>query len=39
MNNFKQLITNNIRKFGMIVALVGIVVIFQILTQGFYSPH
>ncbi|GEM04167.1 ABC transporter permease [Halolactibacillus miurensis] len=34
MNNFKQLITNNIRKFGMIVALVGIVVIFQILTQG-----
>lgn len=34
MNEFKQLISQNIRKFGMIIALVGIVLIFQILTSG-----
>jgi putative multiple sugar transport system permease protein len=34
MNNIKELITNNIRKFGMIIALVGIVLIFQVLTSG-----
>lgn len=34
MNEFKQLISQNIRKFGMIIALVGIILIFQILTGG-----
>jgi len=30
----KQLFTNNIRKFGMVIALVGISILFQILTSG-----
>ncbi|MBM7540937.1 multiple monosaccharide ABC transporter permease [Amphibacillus cookii] len=34
MNEIKNLITQNIRKFGMIIALVGIVIIFQVLTGG-----
>lgn len=34
MNEFKQLISQNIRKFGMIIALFGIILIFQILTGG-----
>lgn len=34
MNEIKQLIRQNIRKFGMIIALIGIVLIFQILTGG-----
>lgn len=34
MKEFKELISQNIRKFGMIIALVGIVLIFQILTSG-----
>ena len=34
MNEMKQLFTNNIRKFGMVIALVGISILFQILTSG-----
>jgi len=30
----KRLLHNNIRKFGMIIALVGIIILFQILTEG-----
>nr|WP_084287833.1 multiple monosaccharide ABC transporter permease [Paucisalibacillus globulus] len=30
----KNLISSNIRKFGMVIALVGIVILFQILTDG-----
>ncbi|MFS0751160.1 multiple monosaccharide ABC transporter permease [Oceanobacillus sp. 1P07AA] len=34
MEIMKNLITNNIRKFGMVIALVGIIILFQILTNG-----
>src|SRR5690625_3586550 len=34
MNEVKQLFANNIRKFGMVIALVGISILFQILTGG-----
>src|SRR5690625_7210136 len=34
MNEIKQLFANNIRKFGMVIALVGISILFQILTSG-----
>ncbi|WP_077596581.1 multiple monosaccharide ABC transporter permease [Oceanobacillus kimchii] len=34
MDIVKNLITNNIRKFGMVIALVGIIILFQILTNG-----
>src|SRR5699024_2478760 len=34
MNEIKQFINNNIRKFSMVIALVGIVILFQILTGG-----
>ena len=34
MNEVKQLFANNIRKFGMVIALVGISILFQILTSG-----
>ncbi|MFG6149346.1 multiple monosaccharide ABC transporter permease [Halobacillus sp. B23F22_1] len=34
MENVKYLITNNVRKFGMIIALIGIMILFQILTNG-----
>lgn len=34
MDIMKNLITNNIRKFGMVIALVGIIILFQILTNG-----
>ena len=34
MVEIKNLLHNNIRKFGMIIALVGIIILFQILTEG-----
>lgn len=34
MDKVKHFMNNNIRKFGMIIALVGIAVLFQILTNG-----
>lgn len=34
MNDFKQLLSDNVRKFGMIIALAGIAILFQILTSG-----
>ncbi|ADU29475.1 multiple monosaccharide ABC transporter permease [Evansella cellulosilytica] len=34
METLKTVMTNNIRKFGMIIALVGIALLFQILTSG-----
>ncbi|SEP82752.1 multiple monosaccharide ABC transporter membrane protein [Virgibacillus subterraneus] len=34
MEGIKQLLSSNIRKFGMIIALVGIVLLFQVLTNG-----
>lgn len=34
MNNIKFLVSENIRKFGMIIALIGIAILFQILTNG-----
>lgn len=34
MNEIKSLLSNNIRRFGMIIALFGIVILFQILTGG-----
>ena len=34
MDNIKQLLADNVRKFGMIIALVGIAILFQILTGG-----
>ncbi|WP_088032132.1 multiple monosaccharide ABC transporter permease [Evansella clarkii] len=34
MNTLKEAITNNVRRFGMIIALVGIALLFQILTGG-----
>lgn len=34
MTKIKDLINDNIRKFGMIIALVGIMILFQILTSG-----
>ncbi|WP_026906876.1 multiple monosaccharide ABC transporter permease [Paucisalibacillus globulus] len=34
MDGMKNLISSNIRKFGMVIALVGIVILFQILTDG-----
>lgn len=33
MDAFKSIISNNIRKFGMIIALFGIIVLFQVLTN------
>jgi len=34
MDNIKQLFADNVRKFGMIIALAGIAILFQILTGG-----
>ncbi|MFD1849326.1 multiple monosaccharide ABC transporter permease [Oceanobacillus bengalensis] len=34
MDNIKQFINNNVKQYGMIIALVGIVILFQILTDG-----
>ncbi|WP_102028102.1 multiple monosaccharide ABC transporter permease [Salirhabdus sp. Marseille-P4669] len=34
MSGLKEIISNNIRRFGMIIALAGIVILFQILTNG-----
>ncbi|MGY0691445.1 multiple monosaccharide ABC transporter permease [Virgibacillus sp. FSP13] len=34
MDGFKNLINNNLRRFGMVIALVGISILFQILTDG-----
>ncbi|RIU94813.1 multiple monosaccharide ABC transporter permease [Oceanobacillus picturae] len=34
MDGIKQLLSNNVRRFGMIIALVGIALLFQILTDG-----
>jgi len=34
MDDIKKLISSNIRRFGMIIALFGIVILFQILTSG-----
>lgn len=34
MDAIKQLISNNMRRFGMVIALVGITILFQILTGG-----
>ncbi|WP_272437485.1 multiple monosaccharide ABC transporter permease [Terrihalobacillus insolitus] len=34
MDGIKNLINNNIRKFGMIIALIGIIILFQVLTGG-----
>lgn len=34
MEGLKQLLSNNVRKFGMIIALIGIALLFQILTDG-----
>lgn len=34
MDGIKQFVTNNMRKFGMVIALVGITILFQILTGG-----
>ncbi|MBP1969290.1 putative multiple sugar transport system permease protein [Virgibacillus natechei] len=34
MDGIKQFVSNNMRKFGMIIALVGITILFQILTGG-----
>src|SRR5699024_12121015 len=34
MDNIKQLVADNVRKFGMIIALAGIAILFQILTGG-----
>ncbi len=34
MEGIKQLLASNIRRFTMIIALIGIIILFQILTQG-----
>src|SRR5690625_7837774 len=34
MENIKILLSQNIRRFGMVIALVGIAVLFEILTKG-----
>lgn len=34
MDGIKQFVSNNMRKFGMVIALVGITILFQILTGG-----
>lgn len=34
MNNLKKVISNNVRQFGMVIALVAIAILFQILTNG-----
>ena len=34
MEAFKKVVSNNIRRFGMIIALFSIIVLFQILTNG-----
>lgn len=34
MDSVKSLVSNNVRRFGMIIALFGIIVLFQILTDG-----
>lgn len=34
MASLKQLLSNNVKSYGMIIALVGIAVLFQILTNG-----
>lgn len=34
MDGIKNLITSNVRRFGMIIALVGIAILFQFLTNG-----
>src|SRR5690625_3507717 len=34
MNDIKLLISENIRKYGMIIALIGIAILFQVLTNG-----
>src|SRR5699024_5618618 len=34
MTKIKQVLNDNIRKFGMIIALVGIMILFEILTCG-----
>ncbi|WP_078579049.1 multiple monosaccharide ABC transporter permease [Salipaludibacillus agaradhaerens] len=34
MTKLKLLVTNNVRKFGMIIALIGIALFFQVLTGG-----
>ncbi|WP_408007748.1 multiple monosaccharide ABC transporter permease [Pseudalkalibacillus sp. A8] len=34
MVGIKQLVASNIRRFTMIIALIGIIILFQILTQG-----
>src|SRR5690625_618378 len=34
MDEIRQLISSNVRRFGMIIALFGIVILFQILTSG-----
>jgi putative multiple sugar transport system permease protein len=34
VEGLKQLLSNNVRKFGMIIALIGIALLFQILTDG-----
>jgi putative multiple sugar transport system permease protein len=34
VEGIKELILNNIRRFGMVIALIGIVILFQILTNG-----
>ncbi|MFC0302674.1 multiple monosaccharide ABC transporter permease [Virgibacillus soli] len=34
MGELKSLVSNNVRRFGMVIALVGIAILFQILTEG-----
>lgn len=34
MDSIKGFISNNVRKFGMIIALIGIMIFFQMLTEG-----
>src|SRR5690625_768347 len=34
MNDIKLLVSENIRKYGMIIALIGIAILFQVLTNG-----
>src|SRR5699024_7037869 len=34
MDNFKNFITTNIRRFAMVIALVGIAILFELLTNG-----
>ncbi|SDN71744.1 multiple monosaccharide ABC transporter permease [Alkalicoccus daliensis] len=34
MDAVKKIVTNNLQKFGMIIALIGIIILFQILTGG-----